>query len=93
MVIVARSQYSDPSSNPGRGCFSHCANILMKGTNPILLSQAMRKYKGRLSSLTFPWQMVKGKENSEVKHVKLRLKIDLVSHSPRAENLNIDIYI
>ena len=39
-------------------------------------------------------QQVKEKENSELKPVKLRLKIDLVSYPARAEGLvNIYIYI
>ena len=32
-------------------------------------------------------QLVKEKENSELKHVKLRSKIDLVSYPARAEGL------
>ena len=39
-------------------------------------------------------QLVKEKENSQFKPVKLRLKIDLVSYPARAEVLvNMNIYI
>ena len=38
-------------------------------------------------------QLVKEKENSEFKTVKLRLKIDLVSYPARAEGLDKYVYI
>ena len=43
--------------------------------------------KGRLGSSALVRQLVKQKENSEFKPVKLRLKIDLVSYPARAEGL------
>ena len=52
--------------------------------NPIILPPAM-------NSSALVRQLVEEKENSEFKPVKLRLKIDLVSYSARAEGLvNMD---
>ena len=45
--------------------------------NPAILPSTIGKWKGRLGSLTFAWQPVQEKENSEFTH---RLKIDLVLH-------------
>ena len=56
-------------------CISHSTNTLGEGMNPIILPPAMVR------------QLVKEKENSEFKPVKLRLKIDLVSYPARAEGL------
>ena len=47
-----------------------------------------------MCSLTLEWQSFSGKENSEFKPVKLRLKFDFVSHPAYAEELAyIYIYI
>ena len=55
--------------------------------NPIILPPAMGKWLGRLGSSALVRQLVLEKENSELKPVKLRLKIDLVSYPARAEGL------
>ena len=68
-------------------CISHSTNTLGKGTNLIIQPPAMGKYLGRLGSSALVRQLVKEKENSEFKPVKLRLKIDLVSYPARAEGL------
>ena len=47
--------------------------------NPIILTPAKGKYLERLGSSALVRQLVKEKENSELKPVKLHLKIDLVS--------------
>ena len=61
-------------------CLSHSTNTLGKGMNPIILSPAMGKKQDRLSSSALVRQLVYEKENSELKPVKLRLKIDFVSY-------------
>ena len=52
-----------------------------------LAKHSNRWAKGRLGSSALVRQLVKEKENSEFKPVKLRLKIDLVSYPARAEGL------
>ena len=59
--------------------------------NPIILPPAMGKQYGRLGSWALVRQLVKEKENSEFKPVKLCLKNDLVSYPARAEGL-VNIY-
>ena len=61
-------------------CISDSTNTFGKGMNPIILPPAM---SDRLSSSA----LMRQKENSEFKPVKLRLKIDLVSYSTRAKGL------
>ena len=62
--------------------------------NPIILPPAMSKQKGRLGSSALVRQLILEKENSEFKPVKVRLKINLVPYTARAEGLvNIYIYI
>ena len=68
-------------------CISHSTNTFGKGMNPNILPPAMSKQQGRLFSSALVGQLVQEKENSEFKPVKLRLKIDLVSHSTQAEGL------
>ena len=55
--------------------------------NRIILPPAMGKYFGKLGSLVLARQPVYEKENSEFKPVKLRLKIDLVTHPALTEEL------
>ena len=58
---------------------SYSTNTLGKGMNPIILPPAIGYYLDRLGSLVLGRQPVLEKENSELKLVKHRLKIDLVS--------------
>ena len=55
--------------------------------NPIILPPAMGKQWGRLGSSALVRRLVKKKENSEFKPVKLRFKIDLMSYPARVEGL------
>ena len=55
--------------------------------NPIILPPAMGELLGRLGSSALVRQLVEEKENSELKPVKLRLRIDLVSYPVRAVRL------
>ena len=71
---------------------SHSANTLGKGMNLTIFPSAMSIKQGRLSFLTFVWQLVYEKENSEFEPVKLHLKTDLVSHGSCAEGL-VNTYI
>ena len=48
-----------------------------RGMNPNILFPSMRKKQGRLDFLTLRWQPTE----KEVKPVKFRLRIDLVSHT------------
>ena len=75
MVTAIRFQILDEAD-----CISHSTNTLRKGWNSIILPQAVSKLKGRLGSLILVRPPVKEKENSEFKNVKLRSKIDLVTH-------------
>ena len=68
-------------------CISHSTNIFGKGMNPNIPPPATGKQQGRLGSSALVRLLVQGKENSEFKPVKLRLKIDLVSYPARAEGL------
>ena len=49
--------------------------------NPIIIPLALSKIAGKLGSLALIRQLVKEKENSEYKPVKLRLKVGLVPHA------------
>ena len=64
---------------------SHQSNTFGKCMNPTLLPPVMGKQQSRLGSSTMVWQLVKEKENSEFKLVKLSLEIDLVSHLAHVE--------
>ena len=55
-------------------CISHSTNTLGEGMNPIILPPAMGKQQDRLCSSALVRKLVQGKENSEFKPVKLRLK-------------------
>ena len=68
-------------------CISHSTNTLGKGMNPIILPPTMGKQQDRPGSSVMVRQLVQEKENSEIKPVKLRLKIDRVSYPARAEGL------
>ncbi len=68
-------------------CISHSTNTLRKGMNLIILHPAMGKQSGRLGSSALVRQLVLEKENSELKPVKLCLKIELVSYPGRVEEL------
>ena len=46
-----------------------------------LLPSAKGNKKGRLGSLALVWQPTLEKENSKIKPIKHRIKINLVSHS------------
>ena len=59
-------------------CISYCTNTLEKGMNPIILPPAMGKWYKKLDSLILVRQPVSEKENSDLKLVNLRLKIDLL---------------
>ena len=52
-------------------CISHSANTFGKDMNPAILPSVMGKEYDRFSSLILVWQLVKEKENSEFKPVKL----------------------
>ena len=82
MDTVTRVQILDETN-----CISHSTNTIGKGMNPIILLPAMGKQQGILGSSALVRQLVQEKENSELKPVKLRLKIDLVSYPARAEGL------
>ena len=85
-VIGGGNEHGDPSSNPGRTCLhSHSVNTLKKCMH---LTIPPRLW---VNDLTFIWQLV-SKENYEFKPVKLRLKIDLVSHPARAKGLGKHTY-
>ena len=92
MVIVVGNEHGDPISNTGFAsicedvCISHNAYSVGNGMNLAILPQVMSKLYGRLLSLTFVWQSVK-RENSGLKPVKLRIRIDLVSHPAHEEKL------
>ena len=73
-------------------CILHKANTLKKGMNPVIPSPAISKSCGRQGSSALICQTVEEKENYEFKHVKLRLKIDLVSHPTFGEGLGINKY-
>ena len=68
-------------------CISHSTNTLGKGMNPIILPPAMGKIVGQTRFFSLGEATSLEEENSEFKLVKLRLKIDLVSHPARAEGL------
>ena len=70
--------------------FTFHANTLGEGINQFILSPAT--LLDRLDSLTFVWQPILEKKNFEFKPVKLRLKIDFVSHPDHAEGLGRQIY-
>ena len=76
MDMATRVQILDETD-----CISHSTNTLGKGMNPIILPPAM---EDRLGSSVLVRQLVLEKECSELKPVKLRLKIDLVSYPARA---------
>ena len=61
---------------------------IWKGRNPNILSQAMGKWQDTLGTLALIWQPVWEKKNTEFKHVKLCLKIDLVSYPSCAQGLD-----
>ena len=82
METTTRVQILDQAN-----CISHSTNTLGKGMNPIIFPPAMGKQQGRLGSTALVRQLIQEKENSELKPVKLRLKIDLVSYPARAEGL------
>ena len=92
MVIVVGNGHGDPISNTGFAsicedvCISHNAYSVGNGMNLAILPQVMSKLYGRLCYLTFVWQSVK-RENSGLKPVKLRIRIDLVSHPAHEEKL------
>ena len=54
--------------------------------NPFILYPVMGKLLDRLVSLALVRQLVYEKENSELKPVKLPLKLDLKSHHARADS-------
>ena len=62
--------------------------------NPLILFSLQLWVNSRADwfSLALVRQLVLEKENSEFKHAKLRLKIDLVSYPARAEGL-VNMYI
>ena len=78
MDTATRVQFLDETD-----CISHSTNTLGKRIHPIILPPAIgcRKFfsLGVATSLE--------KENSEFKHVKLCLRIDLVSYPAQAEGL------
>ena len=77
IIIIIGNGHTELSSNPGLTvCSSHSASILGKDMNPIILPPALGKLFGRLGSLTFIWQPVLEKKNSEFKY----LKTDFVSY-------------
>ena len=61
-------------------CISNKTNTLVKVMNPMILSQIN-------SRADWPFNIVLEKESSELKAIKLCLKIDLVSYPARAEGL------
>ena len=75
MEAATRVQFLDEAV-----CISYSTNTIGKGINPIILPPAMGKLKDRLGSLTLVWQLVKEKENSDIKLVKPRLKIASCSY-------------
>ena len=64
--------------------FSHTHE---KGLNLTILSQAMSKQEDKLRSFILVWQPASEKDNSLFRPIKFCLKIDLVSHPARAQEL------
>ena len=64
---------------------SHGANTLGKNMNPSILPPTMGKIIEQFGIFNFGIATVLEKENSLFKPVKLRINIDLVSHSVRKE--------
>ena len=80
MVTVVENGPSDQSSNPRRGSLHLTSiNSFRKGKHPTIPSPAMVKQSDRQSASILVCQPI-WKENTEFKRVKLRFKIDLVSH-------------